>query len=54
MNPANFVMSRTFISTVTAILATGAILNLAGKGTFGATAQNIAKHITTGYGAGAA
>ncbi|MDX1939674.1 MAG: hypothetical protein SFU99_03935 [Saprospiraceae bacterium] len=48
-----FVTSRTFLGTVAAIVATGALLNLAGKGTFGSQAKTLANFITSGYGAGA-
>ena len=40
----------TVFYTVGAILATGANLNLAGTGKFGAPAQRLAKYITNGYG----
>lgn len=33
------------------ILATGALLNLAGSGMLGTQAQKIAKYVTNGYGA---
>jgi hypothetical protein len=49
----NFIMSRTFLGTVAAIAATGALLNLANKGTFGDAVKDIANYITKGYGAGA-
>lgn len=32
------------------IIATGALLNLAGKGAFGKTVENGAKYVTEGYG----
>lgn len=41
---------HTVAYTVGAILATGAILNLAGSGKFGVSAQRLAKYITNGYG----
>lgn len=49
---AGLFTSRAFIGTVGAIIATGALLNLANKGTFGATAQKFSRYVTTGYGAG--
>ena len=42
--------AKTLLTVAIAILGTGAILNLAGQGTFGATAQRMAKYVTTGYG----
>lgn len=48
----NFFMSKAFLSVAGSILATGALLNLAGKGTFGVTAQKMAQYVTRGYGAG--
>lgn len=35
-----------------AILATGALLNLANRGTFGAAVKDLSNFITSGYGAG--
>jgi len=35
---------------VGSILGTGAILNLAGTGKLGTTAQKVAKYVTNGYG----
>lgn len=48
----DFFMSRAFLSTATAIVATGAILNMANKGVFGNAAKNFANYVTSGYGAG--
>lgn len=39
------------LTVVTSILATGALLNIAGSGVLGVQVQKIAKLITTGYGA---
>lgn len=44
--------SRTFLGTVAAIVATGAVLNLANQGKLGMTAKKFANYVTTGYGAG--
>lgn len=50
----NFITSRMFVGTVAAIMATGAILNMAGSGKLGAGPQKLAKYIINGYGAGPA
>jgi hypothetical protein len=44
-------MHKVSITVVVSILATGALLNLAGSGLFGAQVQKLAKYVTTGYGA---
>jgi hypothetical protein len=48
----NFVTSRAFLGTMAAILATGAVLNMANRGTFGDAVKKLSNYITTGYGAG--
>lgn len=48
----NFFMGKAFLSTVGAIVATGAILNLANRGTFGDAVKKLSNFVTTGYGAG--
>ena len=45
-----FKITPTFVQVMLSILATGAVLNLAGKGTLGTTAMNAAKYVTNGYG----
>ena len=47
------VASKQALQVMFAILATGAILNLANKGTFGTQVQKISRYVTSGYGAGA-
>jgi len=37
-------------TVVASILVTGALLNMAGNGTFGVTLQKFAKYVTKGYG----
>lgn len=49
----DFFMSRTFLGTVSAIVATGILLNLANSGKLGADAKKFANYVTSGYGAGA-
>lgn len=44
---------KSALNLMFAILATGALLNLANRGTFGAQVQKLSKYVTTGYGAGA-
>ena len=49
---ANFFMSRTFLGTASAIIATGLFLNLANSGKLGLNAKKFANLVTSGYGAG--
>ena len=51
MSPTVF-MTKNFTTTVLAIVVTGALLNMANKGTFGGAAKNFANYVTSGYGAG--
>lgn len=44
-------LPHNFLQLVAAIVATGALLNLAGRGTFGDTVKGLANYVTTGYGA---
>jgi hypothetical protein len=48
----NFI-PKNIMSLMIAIAATGALLNLANKGTLGAQAKSVSKYITEGFGAGA-
>jgi len=41
---------KSFTGVMVAILGTGMLLNIAGQGRLGATAQKAAKYITQGYG----
>jgi hypothetical protein len=41
---------RSFLGAMGAIIATGALLKLAGDGVFGVTMSNAARYVTTGYG----
>lgn len=43
-------LNGTVFKIVLGIMATGAILNMAGNGKLGVTPQKIAKYITNGYG----
>lgn len=38
------------LNVVLSIIATGALLNIAGSGKLGTTAQKAAKYVTNGYG----
>lgn len=44
------VFSKSFVASMLAIAATGAVLNLAAQGKLGTGAQDLAKFITAGYG----
>lgn len=46
-------VGKNTVSLAVAIIATGAFLNLAGSGMFGATAKKLARYTTRGFGAGA-
>lgn len=45
-------ISKATLSLMGAIVATGAVLNLAGSGKLGSTMQKLARFVTQGYGAG--
>jgi hypothetical protein len=45
-----FGISKTMLGTMGAILATGAVLNLAGSGKLGKLPQQFAQFVTKGYG----
>jgi len=47
MNLASLKISTTVVFS---ILATGALLNVAGSGLMGASVQKLAKYVTNGYG----
>ena len=49
----SFFMSKSFLTTIAAIVATGAALNLANSGKLGDGAKKLSQYITRGYGAGA-
>lgn len=45
-----FKIGSTFTQVMFSILATGAVLNLAGSGKLGTSAMKAAKYVTNGYG----
>lgn len=46
----NMVFSKSFVASMLAIAATGALLKIAADGKLGTQAQSAAKFITAGYG----
>lgn len=47
---SKYFVPTTVVSVMIAIVGTGAILNMAGNGSFGVSAQKFAKYVTNGYG----